>query len=91
MSSQALLTLYVHRLCDMKAAVVQSVDTKWEVKDVPTPEPSTNQVLIKVHASGVCQTDAFITEGKHPAATTIPRSSSLTEASRYSRGAKNKV
>ena len=47
----------------MKAAVVQSVGAKWEVKDVPTPEPSANQVLIKVHASGVCHTDASITEG----------------------------
>jgi D-arabinose 1-dehydrogenase-like Zn-dependent alcohol dehydrogenase len=74
----------------MKAAVVQSVDAKWEVKDVPNQEPSAKQVLIKIHASGVCHTDAFITEGKHPAAITFPRSSSLTEASRYSRGAKNK-
>jgi alcohol dehydrogenase len=73
----------------MKAAVVQSVNAKWEVKDVPTQEPSAKQVLIKVHASGVCYTDAFITEGKHPAAITFPRSS-LTEASQYSQGAKNK-
>jgi D-arabinose 1-dehydrogenase-like Zn-dependent alcohol dehydrogenase len=81
--------LYMHRLCDMKAAVVQGVGAKWEVKDVPTPEPSAIQVLIKVHANRECHTDSFITEGKHPAATAFPRSS-LTEASRYSRGAKNK-
>ena len=57
----------------MKAAIAPRVGAKWEVKEVPTPEPSTNQVLIKIHASGVCHTDAFITEGKHPAATTFPR------------------
>jgi len=74
----------------MKAAVVQSVGAKWEVKDVPTPEPSANQVLIKVHANGVYHTDAFITKGNHPATTTFPRGRSLTEASRYSQGAKNK-
>jgi len=75
----------------MKVAVVQSVDTKWEVKDVLTPEPSANQVLIKVHANRLYHTDAFITKGKHRAATatTFPCVSSLTEASRYSQGAKN--
>jgi alcohol dehydrogenase len=74
----------------MKAVVVPSAGAKWEVKEVPTPEPSANQVLIKIHASGVCHTYAFTTEGKHPAATTFPRLSTLTEASRYYRGAKNK-
>jgi D-arabinose 1-dehydrogenase-like Zn-dependent alcohol dehydrogenase len=73
----------------MKAAVVQSVGASWEIKDVPTPEPSAKQVLINVNAIGVFHTDAFITEGKHPAAITFPRSS-LTESSQYSRGAKNK-
>ncbi len=84
--------LYVHRLCDMKAAaVVQSLGSKWEVKDVSTSEPSTKQVLIKVHASEVCHTGAFINEDKHPAATTtFPRSSLTEEALRYFRGAKNK-
>jgi D-arabinose 1-dehydrogenase-like Zn-dependent alcohol dehydrogenase len=84
--------LYVHRLCDMKAAaVVPCLGSKWEVKDVSTPEPSTKQVLIKVHASEVCHTGAFITEDKHPAATTtFPRSSLTEEALRYFRGAKNK-
>jgi len=60
----------------------------WGVKDAPTPEPSANQVLIKVHANGVYHTDAFITKVNHPAATTtFPRHRSLTEASQYSRTA----
>jgi len=29
----------------MRAAVVPKIGGKWEVREVPTPEPSTNQVL----------------------------------------------
>lgn len=47
----------------MKAAVVPKIGDKWEVKEVPTPHPATNQVLIKMHASGLCYTDVHITEG----------------------------
>jgi alcohol dehydrogenase len=50
----------------MKAAVVPEIHGKWQVKEVPTPEPSTNQVLIKIHASGLCYTDVHITEGHLP-------------------------
>ncbi|MFL6434885.1 MAG: alcohol dehydrogenase catalytic domain-containing protein, partial [Nitrososphaeraceae archaeon] len=45
----------------MLAAVVPSVNGKWEVKEVSTPQPGTNQVLIKIHASGICYTDVHIT------------------------------
>ena len=47
----------------MLAAVVPSVNEKWEVKEVPNPQPATNQVLIKIHASGICYTDVHITKG----------------------------
>ena len=50
----------------MKAAVVRKIGGKWEVKEVPTPHPATNQVLIKMHASGLCYTDVHITEGHVP-------------------------
>jgi alcohol dehydrogenase len=50
----------------MQAAVVPAVHGKWEVKEVPTPHPATNQVLIKMHASGLCYTDVHITEGHLP-------------------------
>ena len=36
----------------MLAAVVPSVNAKWKVKEVSTPNPRGNQVLIKMHASG---------------------------------------
>jgi alcohol dehydrogenase len=50
----------------MQAAVVLAIHGKWEVKEVPTPHPAANQVLIKIHASGLCYTDIHITEGHLP-------------------------
>jgi D-arabinose 1-dehydrogenase-like Zn-dependent alcohol dehydrogenase len=57
----------------MRAAVVPRIGGKWEVREVPTPEPSTNQVLIKIHASGLCYTDVHITEGRIPLPIEFPR------------------
>ena len=51
----------------MKAAIVQEVHGKWQLKDIPIPKPDPNQVLIKMHASGICYTDVHMTEGKLPA------------------------
>ncbi|MFY9798000.1 MAG: alcohol dehydrogenase catalytic domain-containing protein, partial [Candidatus Nitrosopolaris sp.] len=50
----------------MQAEVVLAIHGKWEVKEVPTPHPAANQVLIKIHASGLCYTDIHITEGHLP-------------------------
>jgi dehydrogenase len=47
----------------MLAAVVPSVNGRWEVKEVATPRPAVNQVLIKMHASGICYTDVHATHG----------------------------
>ena len=55
----------------MKAAVVPSVNGKWEVKEWPTPKAGPNQVVIKIHASGLCYTDVHITHGMVP--TQFPR------------------
>jgi alcohol dehydrogenase len=41
----------------MKAAVVPAVSGSWQIKDVAQPEPGPNQVLVKMHASGICYTD----------------------------------
>ena len=48
----------------MKAAVVPRRGGKWEVREVQVPEPSVNQVLMKIRASGLCYTDVHMTEGK---------------------------
>jgi alcohol dehydrogenase len=52
----------------MKAAVVEAPKSKWQVKEIDTPKPDHNQVLIKIGASGLCYTDVHITEGHIPAA-----------------------
>jgi len=50
----------------MQAAVVRAVSGPWEVKDVPQPQPGPNQVLVKMHASGICYTDVHETLGHIP-------------------------
>ena len=47
----------------MLSSVIPSENAKWEVKEVPTPQPGINQVLIKIHASGICYTDVHTTKG----------------------------
>jgi alcohol dehydrogenase len=50
----------------MKAAVVPSVNGKWEVKEWQTPKAGPNQVVIKIQASGLCYTDVHLTHGMIP-------------------------
>ena len=52
----------------MQAAVVPAANTAWEIKEVPQPEPEPNQVLVKMHASGICYTDVHLTLGHFPGA-----------------------
>jgi propanol-preferring alcohol dehydrogenase len=37
-----------------------------KIEDIPTPEPKSGHVLLKVRACGVCRTDLHITEGELP-------------------------
>ncbi len=57
----------------MRAAIVPSIKGKWQVKEIPTPKAGTNQVLIKIKASGLCYTDVHITEGELPMPIEFPR------------------
>ncbi|SFT36172.1 alcohol dehydrogenase [Actinopolyspora lacussalsi subsp. righensis] len=50
----------------MKAAVVAEAGSPWEIREVPTPEPGPGEVLIRVHASGVCHNDVWLTNGVLP-------------------------
>ena len=50
----------------MQAAVAPAVNSSWQVKDVPQPQPGPNQVLVKMHASGICYTDVHQTLGHLP-------------------------
>ncbi|MET8520800.1 alcohol dehydrogenase catalytic domain-containing protein [Nocardioides sp. NPDC004968] len=46
----------------MKAAVVPAAKAHWELQDVPKPEAGPHQVLVKIHACGICYTDALLAE-----------------------------
>ena len=50
----------------MKAAVVTAAGSAWLIQDVPQPQPGHNQVLVKMHASGICYTDVHLTLGHFP-------------------------
>src|SRR5580704_12380965 len=50
----------------MQAAVVPAVSGSWQVREVPQPKPGPNQVLVKMHASGICYTDVHETLGHIP-------------------------
>jgi alcohol dehydrogenase/propanol-preferring alcohol dehydrogenase len=47
----------------MKAAVVPEVNARWELQDIPTPQAGPGQVLIEVHACGMCHNDVLLTRG----------------------------
>lgn len=47
----------------MKAAVVPEVNARWELQDIPTPHAGPGQVLVDVHACGMCHNDVWLTRG----------------------------
>jgi propanol-preferring alcohol dehydrogenase len=49
---------------NMKAMVLESPGKPLMLKDVPVQEPDDNQVLIKIHACGVCRTDLHIVDSE---------------------------
>ena len=47
----------------MKAAVIPELNGTWELRDIPQPTAEAGQVLVKVHACGICFTDIWTTRG----------------------------
>lgn len=47
----------------MKAACLNGVDKPLEIKEVPVPEVKPGEILIKVHACGVCHSDHHVHHG----------------------------
>ncbi len=47
----------------MKAMIFTKAGEPLELKEVPVPAPDAGQVLIRVHACGVCRTDLHIVDG----------------------------
>ncbi|GAA0749980.1 zinc-dependent alcohol dehydrogenase [Ideonella azotifigens] len=56
----------------MKAAVVHSFGQPLQIEEVPVPEVTAGQVLVKVVASGVCHTDLHAAEGDWPVKPSLP-------------------
>ena len=56
----------------MKAAVVRDFNRPLEISEVPVPEVTPGQVLVKVVASGVCHTDLHAARGDWPVKPSLP-------------------
>jgi propanol-preferring alcohol dehydrogenase len=56
----------------MRAAVVHKFGEPLKIVTVPTPQPGKGEVLIKVHACGVCHTDLHAVNGDWPAKPKLP-------------------
>lgn len=56
----------------MKAVVAQKPNTQVVLEERPIPQPKAGEVLIKVHACGVCHSDLAVRDGQMPFAT-FPR------------------
>jgi S-(hydroxymethyl)glutathione dehydrogenase/alcohol dehydrogenase len=46
-----------------RGAIIKAVGQDWEVVDLELGEPNETEVLIEVHASGLCHSDAHLTDG----------------------------
>jgi propanol-preferring alcohol dehydrogenase len=47
----------------MKAMVLEEQGQRLQYQEVPVPEPGPDQVLLRIHACGVCRTDLHIVDG----------------------------
>ncbi|HEY4175473.1 MAG TPA: alcohol dehydrogenase AdhP [Kofleriaceae bacterium] len=56
----------------MKAAVVRELGKPLVIEEVPVPTPGPNQVLVRIHATGVCHTDVHAANGDWPVKPTPP-------------------
>jgi D-arabinose 1-dehydrogenase-like Zn-dependent alcohol dehydrogenase len=50
----------------MRAAVITQFNQPWELQELPDPRPAPGQVLIRIHASGMCYTDLHAHHGVFP-------------------------
>jgi alcohol dehydrogenase, propanol-preferring len=47
----------------MRAAVVESLGKEPQLRELPVPEPGPGQVLVRIDAAGICQTDLSLIDG----------------------------
>jgi propanol-preferring alcohol dehydrogenase len=50
----------------MRAMVLRAPGETLEASEIPTPGPGPGQVLVRVHACGVCRTDLHVLDGELP-------------------------
>jgi propanol-preferring alcohol dehydrogenase len=50
----------------MKAAILKTAKQPLQIEEIPRPQASEGQVLLRVRACGVCRTDLHIVEGELP-------------------------
>jgi D-arabinose 1-dehydrogenase-like Zn-dependent alcohol dehydrogenase len=50
----------------MRAAVITEFNAPWQLRDMPEVRPGPGQVLVRVHASGMCGTDVHVHRGLFP-------------------------
>lgn len=50
----------------MRAAVITQFNKPWKLKQLPDPEPTKGQVLIRIETSGMCGTDVHVHHGHFP-------------------------
>lgn len=50
----------------MKAMVLEKVGKPLKLAELPIPKPAPGQILIQVHACGVCRTDLHVVDGELP-------------------------
>jgi propanol-preferring alcohol dehydrogenase len=50
----------------MRAMLLESARSPLQLTHLPLPEPGPNQVLVRVHACGVCRTDLHVYDGELP-------------------------
>jgi len=56
----------------MKAAVVRVFGQPLQIEEMPVREPGSNEILVKVIASGVCHTDLHAADGDWPVKPKLP-------------------
>jgi alcohol dehydrogenase, propanol-preferring len=61
--NQIVSTFY---LTPMRAMILNRVGQPLQESELPIPQPQSKQVLLKVHACGICRTDLHIVDGELP-------------------------
>lgn len=56
-----------------RAVVIEHAGAPWAIKEVPVVMPKDGEILIKVHACGVCHSDTFMQQGAFGPMASFPR------------------